>query len=99
MRIIWNRNRLHTVFLLAGLGVIGLLPLLGAGAQDTPPNGSRTTARGFRSLMVTGHGEVQVKPDKADVTIGVVTQSRSSQDAVASNAAASQKVQAAVRQL
>ncbi|HZT41838.1 MAG TPA: SIMPL domain-containing protein [Chthonomonadaceae bacterium] len=99
MRKVWNRHGRHTVFLLAWTGAIGMLPLLKAGAQDIPPNGQRAPTRAFRSLMVTGHGEVQVKPDKADVTIGVVTQSTTSQEAVSANAAASQKVQAAVRQL
>ena len=97
MRNIWNAHWKHTIYLLAWIGAISMMPILRAGAQEILPDGQRPSARGFRSLMVTGHGEVQVKPDKADVTIGVVTQNKSSQQAVTANAAASQKVQSEVR--
>lgn len=48
-------------------------------------------------LVVTGKGEVKIRPDKMEVTIGVVTENMSSQTAASSNAEASQRVQTAVR--
>ena len=48
-------------------------------------------------LVVTGKGEVKIRPDKMEVTIGVVTENVSSQAAAGSNAEASQRVQNAVR--
>lgn len=48
-------------------------------------------------ITVSGQGEVKVRPDKMDVTIGVVTENRSSQVAASNNAQASEHVQSAVR--
>lgn len=74
---------------------IAILPLLllgrSAGAQSTDKLLSTP------HITVTGQGEVKVRPDKMEVTIGVVTEDKSSQLAAASNAQASQKVQTAVR--
>jgi uncharacterized protein YggE len=52
-----------------------------------------------RRLTVSGRGEVKMKPDKADITLGVVTEDRSSKTAAGANAAASQKVQDALTRL
>ncbi len=48
-------------------------------------------------LTVSGQGNVKVKPDKMEVTLGVVTEDKSSQAASRANAEAAQKVQAAVK--
>jgi uncharacterized protein YggE len=71
---------------------VGLLvfPVAAANAQEKTPLSRR--------LTVTGQGEVRIKPDKADIVIGVMTEDKSSQTAVKANADASQKVQAAVKQ-
>ena len=52
-----------------------------------------------RRLTVTGQGEIKSKPDKADITIGVVTENKSSSVAAKENATASQRVQNAIKQL
>ena len=78
-------------FLLAVAIVPLLLPGRSAGAQNTDKLFS------IPHITVTGQGEVKVRPDKMEVTAGVVTEDRSSQLAAASNAQASQKVQNAVR--
>ncbi len=48
-------------------------------------------------ITVSGQGEIKVRPDKMDVTIGVVTEDKASHAAAASNAQASQRVQEAIR--
>jgi len=58
-----------------------------AGAQGATPS----------SIRVTGTSSVTVKPDRVRVDVGVVTQSRESQDAVSQNAATFSAVLAALR--
>lgn len=73
---------------------LALLPLaIGASAQEMPrpPRPPH--------LTVTGRGEVSFRPDMAEITIGVVTENRSSQTAASENARVSQQVQDAVRKL
>lgn len=72
----------------------------------SPPSEGQTAAPGkwphpvvARRLTVTGHGEVRIQPDKAEIMIGVVTEDRSSTTASRDNAAAFQKVQTAVMRL
>ncbi len=72
-----------------------LLPILllthSAVAQDAPKNLT------VPHLIVTGQGDVKVKPDKMEVTLGVVTEDKSSQVASRRNAVIAQQVQSAVR--
>src|SRR5687767_10141527 len=70
------------------------LPVLPAVAQDDMDKG-----RHARRLTVTGQGEIKNKPDKADITIGVVTENKSSNVAARDNAEASQRVQNALKRL
>jgi uncharacterized protein YggE len=95
-----NRYRIHAVRLRAALGLIALLtlPLCSARAQDSESN-LRTGRIVQRRLTVTGQGKVRVPPDKADITIGVVTEDRSSKSAANANAAVSQQVQSAMIRL
>ncbi len=75
-----------------GLTTLALLPATLASAQDAQPG-----AASVRRLTVTGQGEIKVQPDTAVITLGVVTQDKSSQAAVRANAEASQKVQEAIK--
>jgi len=89
-----------------GLRWVGLTLGLAATMTCAPLPG-RTQAEGqegragpvARRLTVTGRGEVRVQPDKADITIGVVTEDRSSKTAASANATAAQKVQAALTRM
>lgn len=90
------RQALISLLLMSGVAAPAAMRV---GAQDAPPDTRADATRGLRRLLVTGHGEVRVQPDKADITIGVVTENRSSQAAAAANAAASQAVQKAIRGL
>ena len=89
------KTRLKTLslsrFALAGALLLSLLIGRSATAQDALKNLS------VPHLTVTGQGEVKVKPDKMDVTIGVVTEDKSSQAAARGNAVAAQRVQTAVK--
>lgn len=90
-------NTIRKVRILRTLGAVMLLTTLSAlttHAQDDAEKGRTATRR----LTVTGQGEVKNKPDKADITIGVVTENKSSQVAVKANAEASQRAQNAIKQ-
>ncbi|HLK56697.1 MAG TPA: SIMPL domain-containing protein [Chthonomonadaceae bacterium] len=80
------------------LGLVALMTLWASAlpAQTTSPE-RRTERPVARRLTVTGQGEVKIQPDKAEITIGVVTEDRSSRTAASANATASRKVQDAVR--
>jgi uncharacterized protein len=75
--------------------LLAFLPVLSVQAQDE----NLDKSRGLRRLIVTGQGEVKNKPDKADITVGVVTENKLSQVAAKDNAAASQRVHAALKKL
>jgi uncharacterized protein len=79
---------------LGALTMLLMLPLLAAQAQDDMEKGKPA-----RRLTVTGQGEVKAKPDKADITIGVVTENKSSQVAAKENAEASKRVHDTVKKL
>lgn len=72
-----------------------LLPVLSVQAQEE----NLDKSRGLRRLTVTGQGEVKNKPDKADITVGVVTENKSSQVAAKDNAQASQRIHTALKKL
>lgn len=75
--------------------LLGATSLLPAQAQDD----AAEAKRGLRRLTVTGQGEIKARPDKAEITIGVVTENRSSKEAAKSNAEKSQAVQSALKRL
>jgi uncharacterized protein YggE len=89
------KTRLKTLslsrFALAGVLLLSLLRGSSAVAQDALKNLS------VPHLTVMGQGDVKVKPDKMEVTLGVVTEDKSSQAAARGNAEAAQRVQAAVK--
>ncbi len=79
------------------------LALITCGALAPPSAGARDVWKNVvtqhitpRRLTVTGQGEVKIIPDKAEITIGVVTEDPSSKSAANANAAASEKVQSAM---
>jgi len=74
---------------------ISLMPALLSRTPAEAQNNEKSLA--IPHITVSGQGEIKVRPDKMDVTIGVVTEDKSSQSAAASNAQASQRVQAAIR--
>ena len=75
--------------------VIAMLPALVLVPSAWAQNNERVL--NIPHITVSGQGQVKVRPDKMDVTIGVVTEDKSSQTAAAANAQASQSVQSAVR--
>lgn len=78
----------------AALLVCGLaLSFVQAGAQEADDKKIQ------RRLVVNGMGEVKIKPDKAEITIGVVTENKSSQVAAKANAQATTAVMSAVKRL
>lgn len=81
---------------LMAAGLLTLLPAQSRAQNEGPERHPRAVAA--RRLTVTGRGEVKIAPDKADITLGVVTEDRSSKTAALTNAATSQKVQDALRQ-
>ncbi len=62
-----------------------------ADAQNADTPSSR-----FRTIQVIGTGSVQVKPDTASITVGVVTEDESAQRAIAQNNSQTAKVLAAL---
>ena len=78
-------------FAFAGALLLSLLSGRSAVAQDALKNLS------VPHMTVTGQGDVKVKPDKMEITLGVVTEDKSSQAAARGNAEAAQRVQAAVK--
>jgi len=78
--------------------VVGSLSICVATAQDSQ---SRTGIDRpiERRLTVTGQGEVRVLPDKADISIGVITEERTSRTAASANANAAKKPQDAILKL
>lgn len=79
--------------MLGALMLLATFSTLPAQAQD-----DMDKSKALRRLTVSGQGEVKNRPDKADITIGVVTENKSSQEAARANAEASQRVQNAVKQ-
>jgi uncharacterized protein len=89
-----TRVKAQCIQTLGALALLMTLPMLAAQAQDDMEKGKPA-----RRLTVTGQGEIKVRPDKADITIGVVTENKSSQVAAKENAEESQRVQTAVKKL
>ena len=78
-------------FALAGTLLLSLLTGRSALAQDAVKNPS------VPHMTVTGQGDVKVKPDKMEVTIGVVMEDKSSQAAARASAEAAQRLQTAIK--
>lgn len=64
---------------LAGAMILALTPAASAADDD---------ARPFRTISLSGSGEVQARPDTARVTAGVVTEDKDARSALAANSAA-----------
>ncbi len=79
---------------LAALAALSLLTGFSARAQAQEAVHLPTA----NTVTVTGSGEAHAAPDVAYVTVGVQTEARRAQEAAQANAAATQKVIAAVRQ-
>ncbi|MDW8206196.1 MAG: SIMPL domain-containing protein [Chloroherpetonaceae bacterium] len=88
-----SRSRVATRFFLCVLLTYGSVASLYAQEENLQERG-----RPVRRLVVTGHGEVQSKPDKAEIVIGVVTENKTSSVAVKDNSAAARRVYDAIRQ-
>src|SRR5436190_23383393 len=74
--------------------VVGFLATaVGAMGQD------QNDRRLQNTISVTGNGESNAAPDIAYVSVGVVTTGKRAQDAAQSNASATQKVIASLKQL
>lgn len=80
-------------FLLCVLLACGSVASLSAQEENPQDRG-----RPVRRLIVTGHGEMQSRPDRAEIVIGVVTENKSSGIAVKENATAAKRVYDAIRQ-
>jgi uncharacterized protein len=81
---------------IVGIAILCLVPAfqVGANAQDAPLENNISVAS--TGITVSGHAEIDAKPDVAYAGLGVVTQSSSQDDAVAKNAAKSQAVKDAL---
>jgi hypothetical protein len=84
----------HFAFLAGSLLLIALALLL-SGEPQTNPAGKDATPPD-RVITITGEGEVRVKPDLAQVSVGVWTHGASATDAEALNLAFVKQVQAAM---
>ncbi len=71
------------VFLIAAATAAGTFSMVSApvAAEDMP-----------RTISVSGMGEVSARPDQATISLGVITQARNAQDALAANSTAMQAV-------
>ncbi|MFV2040894.1 MAG: SIMPL domain-containing protein [Candidatus Hydrothermarchaeales archaeon] len=93
-----NKRRLllTTLLILFLIWTAGCLGSDGQGLSDDIKVSAPTDAAG-RGIVVTGEGEIRVTPDQAVLTVGVVTTSGSSQEAMAENSAAMNQVISAVK--
>jgi uncharacterized protein YggE len=80
------------------LTALAALSLTAAQAQSFEPQ-TRTNHITAGRLTVIGHGEAQLKPDKADIVIGVVTEDRYSKNAATENTFQTSKVENAVMRM
>jgi uncharacterized protein YggE len=83
------------VAVLAASGVLAAA-LVGVGRPDTA-QGQTAAVQPVTGITVTGSGSVQGTPDRADFSFGVETQGQTSEEALAANSEAVQKVIDAVK--
>lgn len=91
-----KRNRLLALALPACPVLAGLLLVGAASARTNVGSPVRQTGTGH-TIAVVGHGQVQVSPDMATISIGVQTHDNTAQAALASNATKMNAVIAAVQ--
>ncbi len=93
-----NKRRLllTTLLIVFLIWTAGCLGSDGQGLSGDIKVSAPTDAAG-RGIVVTGEGEIRVTPDQAVLTVGVVTTSGSSQEAMAENSAAMNQVISAVK--
>lgn len=72
MRIPLLFRRMTTTALVAAVALLALGALPAAAQDSTPP----APSGGMRTITVSGHGAVTVKPDVANVTLGVTNTSK-----------------------
>jgi uncharacterized protein YggE len=90
---------MKTRFLIAVPALLAVVALAGAvGPSPDPAVAQTPAAEGSDTLTVTGLGTVKSVPDEANFTFGVETRGRTAQAAIAANAAAMEKLIAALRQ-
>lgn len=83
----------HFAFLAGTLVLVALVLLIPGGQQSSA---DKAAAPPERTVTVTGEGEVRVKPDVAQVSVGVWTHGASATDAEALNVAFVKQVQQAM---
>ena len=79
------------------LASLTLLGLSGCAAQTTGTTGQVTISNQPQGIWVTGEGEMTVKPDIANISLGVSSQEASVADAMAKTKDAMSKVLAALK--
>jgi uncharacterized protein YggE len=84
---------------LAGGVTVGLLTAMLAGATIAPAAAQEPSAKPEHTLSVSGTGSVSVKPDVADVTVGVTIQRDNAGDAAADAANVMDAVISAIKAL
>jgi uncharacterized protein YggE len=85
--------------LIAVPAVLAVVALAGAVGSSPDPAVAQTPAtEGSDTLTVVGLGTVKSAPDEANFTFGVETRGRTAQAAISANAAAMEKLVAALRQ-
>lgn len=80
---------------ISALTAVGLTLAL---AAPTPLMAQSNAPSGLRTLSVSGHGEVEVVPDEARLSTGVVSEAPTAADALAANRRAMNAVFAALKQ-
>ena len=75
--------------------VVALLAPVAGHSQDN----TTTIGQQFPQIIITGHGETKVSPDRATIQIAVQTRAATASDAAAQNATKQQAVLAALRVL
>ena len=81
------------------IAAVALLAFAAAAVSGVgrPEEATSAAADATRGITVTGTGKVDARPDRAEVSFGVVTDGRTARGALAANAAQAQRVIAALR--
>jgi hypothetical protein len=85
------------LFIIALVSIFTLLGLSGCGTQTVATAGQTTISNQQDGIWVTGEGKVTVKPDIANISLGVSSQEASVADAMAKTKDAMSKVMAALK--
>ena len=90
-------KRSRILFIVALVSIFTLLGLSGCGTQTVATAGQTTISNQQDGIWVTGEGKVTVKPDIANISLGVSSQEASVADAMAKTKDAMNKVMAALK--